>query len=69
MHKRSLPGYIANNELPDRYSVTRQAIHQQQIRGTFPPPDKVINGRKYWKCETLDRFDRSNMPPDNWKTD
>jgi len=28
----------------------------------FPPPDLEINGRGYWKDETIERFDASRAP-------
>lgn len=49
--------------LPARAVATRYGVHLRSIsrwvsRGVIPPPDEVINARRYWLLETLERADR-----------
>jgi hypothetical protein len=42
-----------------RYGVKNlRTIRRWEIQKVIPPPDFVINGRKYWREATLDEHDR-----------
>jgi DNA-binding transcriptional MerR regulator len=49
--------------LPAAHVATRYGVHLRTVsrwvaRGVIPPPDQVINGRRYWLFETLEQADR-----------
>ncbi len=55
--------YYARCLLPTRAVATRYGVHLRSIsrwvaRGIIPPPDEVINARRYWLLETLEKADR-----------
>ena len=53
--QRSMP----TREVCIRYGVkTPRTIRRWEIQKVIPPPDFVINGRKYWREATLDEHDR-----------
>jgi hypothetical protein len=56
---------VVKRVLPARAVATRYGIHLRSIarwvaRGIIPPPDRLINGRRYWLVESLDQADRKN---------
>jgi DNA-binding transcriptional MerR regulator len=53
-HRRLLPA----RAVADRYGTHLRTISRWVARGVIPPPDEVINDRRYWLLETLDRADR-----------
>jgi hypothetical protein len=45
-----------------RYGVKHpRTIRRWEIQKVIPPPDFVINGRKYWWETTLDEHDRRSV--------
>ena len=42
----------------NRYDVHLRSISRWVARGVIPPPDQVINDRRYWRLETLEKADR-----------
>jgi hypothetical protein len=55
--------FYARCLLPARAVATRYGVHLRSIsrwvaRGVIPPPDEVINDRRYWLLETLEKADR-----------
>jgi hypothetical protein len=45
-----------------RYGVKHpRTIRRWEIQGVIPPPDFVINNRKYWWESTLDQHDRRTV--------
>jgi hypothetical protein len=55
--------FYARSLLPARAVATRYGVHLRSIsrwvaRGVIPPPDEVINLRRYWLLQTLEKADR-----------
>jgi hypothetical protein len=58
----------STGKLPDRKLPTREvalragrsvrSIERDLEAKTHPPPDEIVNGRKYWWLSTLERHDR-----------
>ncbi len=42
----------------DRYSVSDVTLWRWIHAGTFPRPDRIIRGRRYWWNTTVDAFDQ-----------
>jgi hypothetical protein len=56
--KRRLPTRL----LCLRYGVKHpRTIRRWEVQGVIPPPDFVINHRKYWLETTLDEHDRRTV--------
>jgi DNA-binding transcriptional MerR regulator len=41
-----------------RYGVSSRTVRRWEIKKVIPPPDLVVNERKYWRESTLDENDR-----------
>jgi hypothetical protein len=54
---RERPLYLTSGRVGRRYGRTVRTLDRWLAAGIFPPPDLVICDRRYWKPETLDRFD------------
>jgi hypothetical protein len=49
---------IPARAVADRYGVHLRSISRWVDRGVIPRCDEVINNRRYWLLETLERADR-----------
>jgi len=50
---------ISSSRLRQRYNnQSLRTLRRWELRGTIPPPDRIIHGRKYWWLETLERHER-----------
>jgi hypothetical protein len=49
---------ISARTVASRYGVHLRSISRWVARGVIPPPDQVINARRYWFLETLEQADR-----------
>ena len=46
----------------ERYAgITPRTARRWMQRGILPKPDLTVNGRQFWKPETLDRNDRQRV--------
>ena len=53
---------VPTREVCIRYGVKHpRTIRRWEIQGVIPPPDFVINKRKYWWEATLDQHDRRTV--------
>ena len=43
-----------------RYGISLRSIDRWLAKNVIPPPDRVINNRRYWVLESLERVDRQN---------
>jgi hypothetical protein len=50
---------ITTRRLAESHSVTPRTIFRWVKDGILPAPDKVINGRKYWRADRADRKPRN----------
>ena len=68
MHKKP-PEQTSPYELPlkrliparavaGRYGTHLRTISRWVARGVIPPPDQIINERRYWAIEALEQADR-----------
>jgi hypothetical protein len=53
--KRALP----TRKVGNRYGVSARSILRWEMQQVIPKADMVINDRRYWWEETLDRHDRA----------
>jgi hypothetical protein len=44
-----------------RYGVSSRTVRRWEIQKILPPPDLVVNERKYWWESTLDENDRRTV--------
>lgn len=51
--------YLPAKKVWQRYGVTDMTLHRWVRSRQFPPPDLIINRRRYWKHRTLDAHDAS----------
>jgi hypothetical protein len=43
----------------ERYGdPSARTIRRWELSGVLPPPDRIINGRKFWWLETLEAHER-----------
>ena len=49
---------LSARRVADRYSVHIRTLARWTTRKVIPPPDEIINGRRYWYAENLDAADR-----------
>lgn len=40
-------------EICKRYKVVPRSVNRWVNQQKFPPPDLVMNGRKFWRAETI----------------
>jgi hypothetical protein len=52
------PRLIPAPAVAGRYGIHLRSISRWVARGVIPPPDQIINDRRYWFLETLERADR-----------
>jgi hypothetical protein len=52
------PRLVPARGVAERYGVHLRSVSRWVARGVIPPPDQVINDRRYWFLETLERADR-----------
>jgi hypothetical protein len=45
----------------DRYNISLRSIDRWLARKIIPPPDRVINTRRYWLLSSLDAADRQHV--------
>jgi DNA-binding transcriptional MerR regulator len=53
-------GLLPARGVADRYGVSLRTLDRWLKRKIIPPPDRVINGRRYWYLESLERADRQH---------
>jgi hypothetical protein len=54
--------YVAMRGVTARYdNITPRTARRWIERGILPKPDLTVNGRQYWKPETLDANDRKRV--------
>jgi DNA-binding transcriptional MerR regulator len=53
--KRALP----TRKVGERYGVSARSVLRWENQKVIPKADLIINGRRYWWIETLDRHDRA----------
>ena len=53
--KRLLDSRAIRERYGDRSTRT---LRRWELSGVLPPPDRIINKRKYWWHETLERHER-----------
>ena len=41
-----------------RYGISSRTVRRWEFKKVIPPPDLVVNERKYWRESTLDENDR-----------
>jgi hypothetical protein len=53
-------GYLSNPALAERYDVATRTIErwEDDPKLDFPPPDLIINSRKYRKLSTIESWER-----------
>jgi len=63
-HMMSIPStgttgkvYRSSGRVAERYGRCVRTLNRWLTAGFFPSPDIVVNGRRLWLDETLDRFD------------
>lgn len=49
--------YRSSGKAAQRYGRCTRTLDRWLAQGIFPEPDLVINGRRLWSDETLDKFD------------
>lgn len=49
---------LSARRVADRYSVHIRTLARWELKKVIPPPDEVINNRRYWYSTTLDEADR-----------
>ena len=47
--------------LCERYSISLRSIDRWLAKKIIPPPDRVINSRRYWYLDNLERADRQHV--------
>jgi hypothetical protein len=43
-----------------RYSIALRTVDRWLSKKVIPPPDRIINGRRYWLVSNLDEADRAH---------
>jgi DNA-binding transcriptional MerR regulator len=43
-----------------RYGISLRSVDRWLAKKVIPPPDRVINGRRYWYLESLEKADRQH---------
>ncbi len=49
---------LSARRVADRYSIHIRSLARWVARKVIPPPDEIINDRRYWYDTTLDQADR-----------
>ena len=49
---------ISARTVAHRYDVHLRSVSRWVARGVIPPPDQVINNRRYWLLTTIEQADR-----------
>ena len=49
---------LSARRVADRYSIHIRSISRWVAKKVIPPPDEIINDRRYWYAESLDAADR-----------
>jgi DNA-binding transcriptional MerR regulator len=44
----------------ERYGIALRSVDRWLAKEVLPPPDRVINKRRYWLLENLERADRAH---------
>jgi len=52
------PHLIPARAVADRYGIHLRSISRWIERAVIPPPDQIINDRRYWFLATLEQADR-----------
>jgi DNA-binding transcriptional MerR regulator len=52
---------VPARDVAARYGVSLRSIDRWLAKKVLPVPDRVINGRRYWLVENLERADRQHV--------
>lgn len=54
--------YLTQQDLVEKFNVTRQTIWSWRVKNNFPSPYKLIGTRRlYWKPEEVESWVRNNL--------
>ncbi len=51
---------VGARAVAQRYNITLRTIDRWLARAIIPPPDRVINNRRYWLLTSLEEADRKH---------
>ncbi len=57
-HELKLGQLLPARGVAQYYGIHLRSIARWVARGVIPPPDQVINDRRYWRIATLEKADR-----------
>jgi DNA-binding transcriptional MerR regulator len=49
---------VSARAVADRYGISLRSVDRWLSKKVIPPPDRVINNRRYWYLASLERADR-----------
>lgn len=54
------PRLVGVRTVCERYSVSLRSIDRWLAKKILPPPDRIINSRRYWLLSSLEAADRQH---------